>query len=43
MLRITNIKLPPDAPETRLAEIVQKNYGIKKIKSLRIAKKSVHR
>lgn len=41
MLRITNIKLPPDVPETRLAEIIQKKYGIKRIKNLRIAKKSV--
>ena len=41
MLRITNIKLSPDEDESVLKERVKKKYGIKQIKSLRIAKKSV--
>lgn len=41
MLRITNIKLPPDVTEDSLPEIINKKYGIKNIKKLRLAKKSV--
>ncbi|MDO5398346.1 MAG: FAD-dependent oxidoreductase [bacterium] len=41
MLRITNIKLPPDMSEDILPEIIRKKYGIKNIKQLRLAKKSV--
>lgn len=41
MLRITNIKLPPDFSEDTLLELIQKKYGIKNIKKIRIAKKSI--
>lgn len=41
MIRITNIKLPPTVPESELGEIIKKNYGIKVIKKIKIAKKSV--
>lgn len=41
MLRITNIKLPPGHLEDDLTEMVKKKHGIKNIKKLRLAKKSV--
>ena len=41
MLRITNIKLSPAYGEESLADTIRKKYGIKEIKSLKIAKKSV--
>lgn len=41
MLRITNIKLAPDIPESNLECIIKHKLGIKKIKMLRIAKKSI--
>ena len=41
MIRISNIKLSLDESENILEEKVQKKYGIKKIKSFRISKKSI--
>ena len=41
MLRISGIRLPWDFDESRLAEVVKKKFGIRQIKSLKIAKKSV--
>lgn len=41
MIRITNIKLSPDISESDLPGLIQNKYGIKKIRSFKIAKKSV--
>ena len=41
MIRISNIKLSLDESENILEEKVQKKYGIKKIKSFHISKKSI--
>ena len=41
MLRITNIKLAPGIPESDLEGIIKHRLGIKKLKTLRIAKKSI--
>ena len=41
MLRISNIKLPIDGDEEKLCELVKKKYGIKKISSFKISKKSI--